>query len=107
MLVWRGYGFVVPVKVLFVCFVSQYFLDAMFFKGYYRFSKWPVSVALFIAAVPIWLLGKKLNENAEQILFDPRTNQEVKIVNTHSLFWIRMEYWAPILVVIGIINFVH
>ena len=107
MLIWRGYGFTVPLIVLAVCLVLQYSLDAIFYKGYYTFSKWPVSVALFIAAIPVWFLGKKINENAERILLDPKTNQEVKIVNNHSLFWLRMEYWAPILVVIGIINFVH
>lgn len=85
----------------------QYSLDALFYKGYYTLSKWPISVALFIAAIVVWFLGKKVNKNAERILIDPNTGQEVKLVNTHSLFWIRVEYWAPILVVIGIINYIH
>lgn len=107
MLIWRGYGFTVPLITFFVCFLLQYSLDAMFYKGYYTLSKWPISVALFIAATVVWFLGKSLNKNTERILLDPKTGQEVKIVNTHSLFWIRVEYWAPILVVFGIINFMH
>jgi len=107
MLIWRGYGFTVPVIVFFVSLLLQYSLDAMFYKGYYTLSKWPISVALFIAAIPVWFLGNNLNKNAERILLDPNTGQEVKIVTTHSLFWIRVEYWAPILVAIGIINYIH
>lgn len=106
MLIWRGYGFVVPIITILVCLIVQLSFDAVFFKGYYSLNKWPVLLALFIAAISIWFVGKRLNQNSERILLDPKTGEEVKLVSTHSLFWIRVEYWAPILIVIGIISFI-
>ena len=34
---------------------------------------------------------------------DNQTGKEVELKNVHSLFWIKMEYWAIIAGVIGLI----
>jgi hypothetical protein len=106
MFIWRGYGFLVPLITFLICLLMEYSLELIFFKGYYNLQKWPISLALFIAAIPVWFAGKRLNQNSERILLDPKTGEEVKLVSTHSFFWIRMEYWAPILAAIGIISFI-
>lgn len=106
MLIWRGYGIVVPLIVFLVCLGMEYILDTSFFKGYYSLQKWPMSLALFIAAIPIWFLGRYLNKNSERILLDPKTGEDVRVVSTHSLFWIRVEYWAPILIMLGVISYI-
>jgi hypothetical protein len=106
MLIWKGYGFLVPLITFFICFLMEYSLELVFFKGYYSLQKWPISLALIIAAIPVWFLGKRLNKNSERILLDPKTGEEVKLVSTHSLFWIRMEYWAPILIALGVRSYI-
>jgi hypothetical protein len=58
MLIWRGYGFIIPIITILVCLIVQLSFDAIFFKGYYSLNKWPVSLALFIAAIPVWFAGK-------------------------------------------------
>lgn len=105
LLIWKGYGFVVPVIVFLVSLVLQYSLDEVFYQGYYTSAQWPYIAALVIAAIAVWFLGKKINKNTERILLDPDTGEEVRIVNCHSLFWIRVEYWAPILLVFAVMSF--
>jgi len=92
MLIWKGYGFLVPLITFFVCLLMEYSLQLVFFKGYYSLQKWPITLALIIAAIPIWFIGKRLNKNTERILLAPKTGEEFKLVSTHSLFWICVEY---------------
>lgn len=104
MLVWKGYGIFVPIVTFLICLVMQYGLDTLFYKGYYTLQQWPISLALFISAVITWFLGKHLNKNNERILIDPNTGEEVKLIKTHSFFWVRAEYWALILFILGLWN---
>ncbi len=82
MLIWRSYGFIVPIITILVCLIVQLPFDAIFFKGYYSLNKWPVSLALFIAALLVWFAGKRLNQNSERILLDPKTGEEVRLAST-------------------------
>jgi hypothetical protein len=60
-------------------------------------------VGLIIAAVGLWFLGRRLNDpqNA-RVLVDPRTGQQVVLHRTHTLFWIKMEWWAVIFAFPGV-----
>ncbi|MDF2633355.1 MAG: hypothetical protein K0R78_229 [Pelosinus sp.] len=106
MLIWKGYGFTIPLIAFLISYLLQSVFDAVFFNGFYSVQKWPASLALFISAVPVWFLGKYLNKNAERIFLDPKTCREIKVASIHSLFWIRVEYWAPILCIIAIISLI-
>jgi hypothetical protein len=55
------------------------------------------------AGVVTWYVGKRMNRNADRELVDPKTGQMVIVRNAHSLFFIRVEWWGPIMVVGGIV----
>jgi hypothetical protein len=63
-------------------------------------------VGLLLSGAALWFLGRKLNDPAkDRILFDPQTGEEVRSARRHTLFWIRMEYWGVLVVIIGVAAF--
>lgn len=62
-----------------------------------------VGICEVLAAIAVWFTGVRLNRNTERRLVDPKTGQGVIIRRRHTLFWIPMQYWAPVLALIGVI----
>ena len=110
MIIWRGFGILVPVIAFAALILGQSLqggdttenmtLDQVFL--------WR-SLPLAIAGVAIWFLGKKFNRKTEMKLEDPETKQPVIISKGggHSFFFIPMEFWGLILFVLaGVLPFV-
>ncbi|MCE5171204.1 hypothetical protein LQV63_18045 [Paenibacillus profundus] len=53
--------------------------------------------------VIIWYAGKALNTGSGKVLIDPETGQQYQMGTQHSLFFVPMQFWGPIGIVIGII----
>ncbi|GJD95871.1 hypothetical protein [Methylobacterium iners] len=53
------------------------------------------------AAVLNWILGTRLNNRPGRELVDPRTGQVVVLRPRHTLFWIPMQYYSVLLLLIG------
>ena len=104
MIIWRGLGFLVAI-IGFVCLVLSEALTESIFNDdrYYQNHGWPATAGFALAAGIIWLLGKKLNSGKARVLIDKETGEDVLFKKHHDFFFIRMEYWAPILLVIGIV----
>jgi hypothetical protein len=103
MIVWSGLGFLVAV-IAFVCLVATELLmeSALHDDDFYQSHGWPKLMAMLVAAGLVWILGNHLNKKQGRRLVDPSTGEDVVLKPNHSLFFIRMEYWAGILVVLGI-----
>ena len=90
-IIWKGYGFLVP-------FITAVIVAAVSMIFWYLFPK---SIFLgpclgsFAAAAAIWLVGKKFNSPTKnKILVDQQTGKEFLFKPDHSLFFIKMQYWA-------------
>ena len=70
---------------------------------YYQAHGWPKLVAFAVAAVIVGIVGRWLNRRQGKVLIDPETGREVVVGRGNTFFFIPMEYWAPILLVLGII----
>ncbi len=57
-----------------------------------------------LAAIPVWIIGRKKNAKTTRALIDPETGEDVSLESGggHELFFLPMEYWAPIMVVLAI-----
>jgi hypothetical protein len=98
MIIWSGYGIVVPLIVGVVSFLSG--VVAGFVGEEYAQSG--VSIGLILSAVVVWFVGKQLNGRPGRILVDPKTGEEVDLrPATSSLFFIPMQWWAPLIAVAG------
>lgn len=88
MIIWSGLGFLVAVIVFGFSLVLNLAFNAWFGEGYYNAHKWPVALSLLLSAVACWFLGLVLRDRDQ---------------GGHTLFFIPMHLWGPILAVIGVV----
>ncbi|RYY25634.1 MAG: hypothetical protein EOP41_05075 [Sphingobacteriaceae bacterium] len=102
-IIWRGYGFLVPI----ITIVTGALVTVLFHIVSKSSEPWGISVGSFVAAAIIWFWGKKLNDPAKnKILVDKATGQELILKPNHSLFFIKMQYWAFVIGGLGMVTFI-
>jgi len=100
LIIWRGYGFLVPIIAIAVIAVISISVSAVFKAD----PLIGMSLGAFAAAAAVWFTGKKFNDPAKnRIVVDKATGQEFLITQNHSLFFIKMQYWAIPLALLGVI----
>ena len=57
LIVWRGFGWLVPVVVIAALILSQLSVDAVYGEGFYTANTWPKQAAFIVAALSIGFLG--------------------------------------------------
>jgi len=95
LIVWSGRGFLVPVFTFGSCLLTEVVTEAVFKDdAFYQRHAWPLALALTIAAGATFVVGRRLNQPpaAEQPSLAPPP-----VSAPHTLFWLRMEYWAALL----------
>jgi hypothetical protein len=103
-IIWKGWGFLVAVIGFGCLLLSELAVEAVLGDSdYYQAHGWPKFAAFAVAAALVWFVSKRLNARPAKVLLDPETGRQVILKPSHSLFFVRMEYWAPIFVVLGII----
>ncbi len=104
MIIWNGLGFLAGVIGFGFMIATQYLTGLAFDdQSYYQAHGWPKMAACFAAAVPVYFLGHYLNVKRARVLMDPETGEDVVLANKHSLFFIPMQHWAILYVVLGIV----
>ncbi|MGU3668120.1 hypothetical protein ACLBX9_28365 [Methylobacterium sp. A49B] len=56
-----------------------------------------------VAAGFNWWLGTRLNNRPGRELLDPRTGQTAILRPRHTLFWIPMQYYSVLMVLLGVL----
>ena len=109
MIVWTGHGYFVAVLVFGMSLVMEFVTENIFQdENYYQQQAWPLAVALTIAGAISYFIGVRLNRRGERRLIDPETNEEVVLAgSSHTLFFIKMHWWAPILFAAAAAGFVY
>ena len=107
MIIWRGFGWLVAVIVFGFSLIGNLVCDAVYGQGYYDNHKWPLAISLFLSAIVCWFLGSHLKKRSDRIVIDKETGKEfVFNQSCHTLFFIPMHFWGPLLALIGAIVFV-
>ena len=101
MLIWQGLGFLAAIIPI-ICYVLfSKVVTAALGLSYTNSHSWPGALATLIGAGFVWLIGWKAS-GPGRTLVDLKTGQPVVIKKKHTLFWIPMEYFAIVLVVVAI-----
>ena len=100
LVVWRGFGWLVPVVVFGALILSQLSVDAVYGEGFYKATAWPKQAGFVAGAVLVGLLGIFLNHMKRQFLIDEETGETLGKAPSHSLFFIPVEYWAIIVLAV-------
>lgn len=101
-LIWRGWGilaFLIPLLFFVIGTGIDFNLQSVT-----QVANYIPLVFLFLSAPVVWFLGVRLNSKPPRKLIDPQTNQQVLLKKTHSLFWVPMQYWAIVVVILGLIT---
>lgn len=107
MIIWSGLGFLVAVIVFGCSLAFNFAFDTWWGQGYYDSHKWPFAISLFLSSIICGVLGLILRKRTSQTVIDKATGEEIVINRSdHSLFFIPVHFWGPILAVISIIVFV-
>lgn len=97
MIVWSGHGYLVAIYVFVMSLVTEFAIEAiMKDDSYYQDAGWPIALALIIAGALSWATGSALKKAGDDS-DSPRS---------HSLFFVPMQWWGPVLAVIAIAVFI-
>lgn len=101
MIIWSGWGFLVAIIAVLAAAAAVVVAGALGLEGDAE------NVLLFSSFIPagiaIWYLGRRLNRGAVRELIDPQTGQTVLLRNSHTFFFIPVEWWGPIIAVGGLL----
>jgi beta-xylosidase len=104
MIIWSGRGFLVALIAFGCLLFSEWSTEAAFHDtSYYQTHGWPKLMALFVAAVLVWMLAQYWNREPSRVLVDKQTGREVIVKRRDSLFFIEARYWPVILCGVGFI----
>lgn len=95
MIVWSGRGFLclVVLGVLFI-FSVKVLPD--------EFGDYAFVISFFLTGIFSWIYGVKWNNENERNVVDEKTGQRIGARNSHTLFWIPMQYWGIIFPLFGV-----
>ena len=104
MIIWNGLGFLVAVIVFGFSLALNFAFNVWMGDGYYDTHKWPFAVSLLLSAIVCWFVGSALRKRSSRVFIDKATGREIVLDRSnHSMFFIPMHLWAPILALIGIV----
>jgi hypothetical protein len=101
MIIWSGLGFLVFVFAFGCSLAMNVFTNALLGNEYYQTHAWPLALAIAVAGALTWLVGNALNRRQGKVMIEKDTGRELLLRPNHSLFFIRMHYWGPILIALA------
>jgi hypothetical protein len=99
-----GLGFLVIVFAFGFSLIAQLLTNAIIGNGdYWAQHKSPFGLSLLVSATVCWFFGKYLATRKARTLIDKETGKEIIERKKHTFFFIEMQWWGPILGVIGMV----
>lgn len=108
MIIWKGWGFLVVVFVFGLSLSANLITNSVTGgEQYWNSHVWPIGVSLIVSSLLCWFIGCKLASRGFRSVVDIETGEEQILVSHHSLFFIDMHWWAPILAAIGVVYVIN
>ena len=99
MIFWKGYGFLVLVITVAIGAIVSFI-----FGKVGSTEDMGAAIGAIISGVVIWFVGNKFNSSDKsRTMIDKQTGREFIVKPDHTLFFIKMQYWAFIVSGFGII----
>lgn len=102
MVVWKGWGISALIIPLLCSWLAEMVFNSINGVGSYKDSSWGMPLVLSLSSVLVYFIGCKLNNKPGRILIDPENNEKIELKDTHTMFWIPLQYWGVIVFGIGI-----
>lgn len=88
MIIWKGFGILVPLIAIFGIVVGTVV------AGMFGFAEMGLGIGLGLAAIGNFFIWKAINAQPGKVLVDPQTGEQVMLKPTHSLFFIPAGFWT-------------
>ena len=103
MIIWSGWGWLVPVAT----FVSSLAFEAVSEASngsdqYYQEHPWLLALALLVAGAVVGFASRRLDRRPAKVLVEKETGKEVVLRPNHSFFFVPMRYWALLIPALGV-----
>lgn len=103
MIIWKGYGF----SILFMALTTGG-IASFIFQKIGLTEDLGAAISLIISALIIWFTGKTFNSPTEdRIMIDEQTKKRIIVKPDHSLFFIKVQYWAFFFGGLGVVMLVE
>jgi homospermidine synthase len=93
MIIFSGLGLLVPLIVLVCVWIGS----AICGQQYWKAHPGAASAALMVAAALVTALGWWLRNRPGRVVIDKQSGREVTLRRSHSLFFIPVVYWGPLI----------
>lgn len=101
LIVYRGLGYLVPVFFVAPLVIIGSLLDVWFDVDVLRSTSWlPLHSLMLLGALLTFGVGRYVNRKPGEETIYEKSGPLRKFFPRHTLYYIRMEYWAPIVLVI-------
>src|SRR5215208_6698883 len=102
MIIWSGWGWLVPAVVFIVSLVVQVIAKAASGQDQiYQEQPWLFATSTLLAGVIVWFLARYFDKKQGRVVIDKQTGQEMLLKSSDSFFFVPMRFWVFILPVIG------
>lgn len=102
MLVWQGWGITAVLFPLVFVLIMESLIGSPLGSNLYGAKIWSVPLACILSAIPVFILGNKLNKKPGRIVVDQETNEVIELKTKHTFFWVPLQYWSFIIVGISV-----
>lgn len=102
MLVWQGWGITAVLFPLLSVLLIELFVGSVLGSTLPDAKIWSVPLAFILSAIPVFILGNKLNKKPGRIVVDQETNEVIELKTKHTFFWLPLQYWSFIIVGISV-----
>ena len=106
MLIWSGFGFLVPVVAFLTLLVTEFSVEKITKnKNYYQENSWCILLGLVIAGAICFLISKYFDsKRVNKVYIDKETGDEIILKNKHTFIFVDIKYWPIVLPLLGLIG---
>ena len=96
MIIWKGNGIVVLILFVIGYWITSIAANSIWGADYTAAHDWVVAAGIAIGAVFCWFAGVSMHRRGTRVVIDKATQQEITLRPSHSLFFIPVQWWALI-----------
>jgi hypothetical protein len=103
MIIWSGWGWLVPVAIFLSSLVFEVVSEARSGSDqFYQQNPWWLAAAMVAAGAIIGIASRALDRRKAKVLIEKETGKEIVLRPNHSFFFVPMRYWALVAPALGI-----
>jgi hypothetical protein len=104
MIIWRGFGFLVAIIGLATLAIAEKISERITGdQQFYQHHGWVALAGMLVAAALTYGLHRLLVLQKGRAVIDKETGQEIVLRSNHSLFFVPVQLWPVIFVVLGLV----